>query len=116
MGSFIEEILKSATAGKADSGVLGSVIEAAKEKMGDKSLGGLGDIIGQVTGKQGPATKGITKDEAQEEAATETGGLGDIIGQLGLGGGKPDLGNIGDIAKSVINVIGLAQGALGGKK
>ncbi len=82
MGSFIEEILKSATAGKADSGVLGSVIEAAKEKMGEKSPGGLGDIIGQ----------------------------------LGLGGGKPDLGNIGDIAKSVINVIGLAQGALGGKK
>lgn len=82
MGSFIEEILKSATAGKTDSGVLGSVIEAAKEKMGEKSPGGLGDIIGQ----------------------------------LGLGGGKPDLGNIGDIAKSVINVIGLAQGALGGKK
>ena len=82
MGSFIEEILKSATAGKADSGVLGSVIEAAKEKMGEKSPGGLGDIIGQ----------------------------------LGLGGGKPDLGNIGDIAKSVINVIGLAQGALGSKK
>ena len=82
MGSFIEEILKSATAGKADSGVLGSVIEAAKEKMGEKSPGGLGDIIGQ----------------------------------LGLGGGKPDLGNIGDIAKSVINVIGLAQGALGGGK
>ena len=82
MGSFIEEILKSATAGKTDSGVLGSVIEAAKEKMGEKSPGGLGDIIGQ----------------------------------LGLGGGKPDLGNIGDIAKSVINVIGLAQGALGDKK
>ena len=119
MGSFIEEILKSATSGKADSGALGGIIEAAKEKMGDKSLGGLGDIIGQVTGVQKPAATGKTKkpaakDIAQEEAAIDMGGLGDILGKLG--GGKLDLSNIGDMAKSVISVIGLAQGALGGKK
>lgn len=121
MGSFLEEILKSATSGKTDGGALGGIIEAAKEKMGDKSLGGLGDIIGQVTGaqeKSAPekAKKPTQKEIAQEEAAIDMGGLGDILGKLGMGGGKLDLSNIGEMAKSVISVIGLAQGALGGGK
>ena len=92
MGSFLEEILKSATSGKTDGGALGGIIEAAKEKMGDKSLGGLGDIIGQVTGaqeKSAPekAKKPTQKEIAQEEAAIDMGGLGDILGKLGMGGG-----------------------------
>jgi hypothetical protein len=118
MGSFLEEILKSATSGKAGNGSLGSIIEVAKEKMGDQAPGGLGDIIGQVTNTQKkPATsqakKPTAKDIAQE-APSDMGGLGDILGKLGVNGGKLDLNNIGDLAKSVMNVIGLAQGALGG--
>ena len=126
MGSFLEEILKSATSGKSDNGGLGSIIEMATGKKGGlgdvlgqvtegKLPGGLGEVLGQVTGAQKPAAKGKTQKEvAQEEAAIDMGGLGDILGKLG--GGKLDLGNIGDMAKSVISVIGLAQGALGGGK
>ncbi len=126
MGSFLEEILKGATSGKSDNGGLGSIIEMATGKKGGlgdvlgqvtegKLPGGLGEVLGQVTGAQKPAAKGKTQKEvAQEEAAIDMGGLGDILGKLG--GGKLDLSNIGDMAKSVISVIGLAQGALGGKK
>ena len=86
-----------------------------------KLPGGLGEVLGQVTGAQEKsvkekAQKPTQKEIAQEEAAIDMGGLGSILGQLGLGGGKLDLSNIGDMAKSVISVIGLAQGALGGKK
>ena len=132
MGSFIEEILKSATSGKADNGGLGSIIEMATGKKGGlgevlgqvtegKLPGGLGEVLGQVTGTQEKsvkekAQKPTQKEIAQEEAAIDMGGLGSILGQLGLGSGKLDLSNIGDMAKSVISVIGLAQGALGGKK
>lgn len=105
MGNFLEEIMKTATGGGAND-ALGSILEAAKQKVGGNLPGGLGDILGNVTGGQDAV-------QAAKEAVGK-GNIGDILNKLGVGGATGGL-DLGDMAKSVINVIGVATSAVGKK-
>lgn len=66
---------------------------------GDGQGGGLGDLLGQITGASS-ASRGATG-----------GGLGDLLGQL-TGGGAAQGGGLGDLLGAVLG--GASGGALGG--
>lgn len=86
----------------------------------------IGDVLGAITGGKGGKSEGI---DLGSVLGAVTGGksggldLGSILGAL-VGGNQPSGGlagslsnaNIGEIAQSVISVIGMASSAFGGAK
>jgi len=109
MGSFLEEILKS--------GAGEQVLNVIKGQMG----GDLGSILGKMgmpqqaepeevpeMQTQAPEEQQVAPEETAEEQALPGGiDLGSILGKAG---------GLGSLATAVINVIGLAKGALGGSR
>ena len=132
-GLDLDEIIKSVggqVARKQSQGVdigdiLGSVLGGQqKQTTPQKSGVDIGDILGSVLGgqqKQAPKKSGVDIGDVlgsvlggQKQTQTkQTGGidLGSVLGSV-LGGGSASGGGISDIAKSVINVLGMASGSL----
>ena len=133
-GLDLDEIIKSVggqVARKQSQGVdigdiLGSVLGGQqKQTTPQKSGVDIGDILGSVLGGQQKQTTkksgvdigdvlGSVLGGGQKQTQTrQTGGidLGSILGSV-LGGGSASGGGISDIAKSVINVLGMASGSL----
>ena len=92
------------------------------------SKGGIdiGDVLGSITGGKGGNSGGIDLGSILGAVTGSKGGgldLGSILGAL-VGGNQPSGGlagslsnaNIGEIAQSVISVIGMASSAFGGAK
>jgi hypothetical protein len=131
MASLLESILKSAASGGVKQGNLGGldldeIIKSVGGQVARKQSQGvdIGDILGSVLGgqqKQAPKKSGVDIGDVlgsvlggQKQTQTkQTGGidLGSILGSV-LGGGSASGGGISDIAKSVINVLGMASGSL----
>ena len=132
-GLDLDEIIKSVggqVARKQSQGVdigdiLGSVLGGQQKQTAPQKSGvDIGDILGSVLGgqqKQAPKKSGVDIGDVlgsvlggQKQTQTkQTGGidLGSILGSV-LGGGSASGGGISDIAKSVINVLGMASGSL----
>ena len=105
--------------------ILGSVLGGQQKQTAPQKSGvDIGDILGSVLGgqqKQAPKKSGVDIGDVlgsvlggQKQTQTkQTGGidLGSILGSV-LGGGSASGGGISDIAKSVINVLGMASGSL----
>lgn len=105
MASLLESILKSAASGGVKQGNLGGldlgdIIKSVGGQVAQKQSQGvdIGDVLGSVLGGQ--------------KQTKQAGGidLGSVLGSV-LGGGAQG-GGISDIAKSVINVLGMASGSL----
>ena len=131
MASLLGSILKSAASGGVKQGNLGGldldeIIKSVGGQVARKQSQGvdIGDILGSVLGgqqKQAPKKSGVDIGDVlgsvlgggQKQTQTrQTGGidLGSVLGSV-LGGGSAS-GGISDIAKSVINVLGMASGSL----
>lgn len=134
MGSLFEDILKSVASGNGSQGGLGEVLQSVTGGKGGDILGhivkqatgassqanstesGLSEIVKQATGsmKSGGSTDilgSIIKSATQSGSSK-----GDILGQVvkSVTSGKSGL-DLGNIAKSVISVIGMGSSALGAK-
>ncbi len=130
MASLLESILKSAASGGVKSGNLGGldlndIIKSVGGQVAKKQSQGVDitDILGSVLKGQQQTTQtqkgGIDIGDVlgsvlggQQKQTTQKGGidLGSILG--GMLGGSSKGGGISDIAKSVINVLGMASGSL----
>jgi len=118
MGSLLENIVTSAVSGSANNGALGSIIEAA---TGASSKSSSGNILGSVV-KQA-AKKAAANAIKKQAGSILTGGssssgidLGSVLGSVTGATAATKTAStqdVGDKAKSLISVIGMAAAAYG---